>query len=152
MEISVESRGDFRLVARIRGHEVVLDQPREGDGTDTGPTPTELFVASLTACVAQYAELYLRRHHNLADGFRVTCSFEMSSDRPPRVARVVMDVPVPEQMDDSAHQALQRVVDHCAVTNTLQHAPSVVVRLVDDEPSPPAPEATDASTVAKVAG
>lgn len=31
---------------------MLVDQPVEADGTDSGPTPTELFVGSLSWCVA----------------------------------------------------------------------------------------------------
>ena len=37
---------------RIGGHRVRVDQPMESGGHDRGPTPTDLFVGSLAACVA----------------------------------------------------------------------------------------------------
>ena len=46
----------------IRGHQLRVDQPMESGGTDTAPAPTELFAASLAACVAFYAGRYLHRH------------------------------------------------------------------------------------------
>ena len=44
-----------RFDIAIRGHVVHVDQPESDGGSDTGPTPTELFVASLASCVAFYA-------------------------------------------------------------------------------------------------
>jgi putative redox protein len=49
--IAVHHLGRDRFGVRIRGHELVSDQPREDGGEDTGPTPTELFIAGLAACV-----------------------------------------------------------------------------------------------------
>ena len=59
-----EARDRFRI--SIRGHEVLVDQPLPASG-DAGPTPTELFVASLAACAGFYARRFLARH-GLPDG------------------------------------------------------------------------------------
>ena len=49
--VVVHEEGD-RFALTIRGHRIVVDQPVEDGGGDAGPTPTELFVASLASCVA----------------------------------------------------------------------------------------------------
>src|SRR6266540_5083244 len=46
----------------VRGHHLTVDQPVDAGGADLGPTPTELFAASLAACVGFYAVRFLRRH------------------------------------------------------------------------------------------
>ena len=55
----------------VRGHRVVVDQPADAGGQDSAPTPTELFVASLAACVAFYAGRFLTRHGYSRDGLAV---------------------------------------------------------------------------------
>src|SRR6266508_5013874 len=45
---------------QIRGHRLTVDQPVEAGGANLGPTPTELFAASLAACVGVYAGRFLR--------------------------------------------------------------------------------------------
>ena len=51
--VVVESKlGDkFLIESDIRGHKVVIDQPANAGGTDTGPTPLELMLASLAGCI-----------------------------------------------------------------------------------------------------
>jgi putative redox protein len=49
---SVRHLADDRFSIDIRGHVVNVDQPAYAGGTDTAPTPTELFVAGLASCVA----------------------------------------------------------------------------------------------------
>jgi len=86
---------DVRYVAgesyevSVRGHRVLVDQPADAGGLDTAPTPTELFVASLATCVAFYAGRYLTRHGYDRDGLAVSAGFEMASDRPARVSRIL---------------------------------------------------------------
>src|SRR6266498_6065514 len=52
----------------IRGHRLTVDQPVEAGGANLGPTPTELFAASLAACVGFYAGRFLRRHGLAVEG------------------------------------------------------------------------------------
>ena len=52
---------------------------RVGDGgEDTGPTPTELFIASLAGCVAFYARRYLDRHDQPTEGLTVEAELAVS--------------------------------------------------------------------------
>src|SRR6266508_4543566 len=53
---------------QIRGHRLTVDQPVEAGGANLGPTPTELFAASLAACVGFYAGRFLRRHGLAVEG------------------------------------------------------------------------------------
>ncbi|MFJ1708407.1 OsmC family protein [Kitasatospora sp. NPDC088346] len=50
--IRIEHLSQDRYEIAARGHRLVVDQPVEAGGQDTGPTPTELFAASLASCVA----------------------------------------------------------------------------------------------------
>ncbi len=84
-----------RFQVSIRGHRLSIDQPVADGGTDTGPTPTELFVAGLASCIAFYADRYLRRRHLPINGLRVDCAFSFAEDRPRRVASISLRVDAP---------------------------------------------------------
>jgi hypothetical protein len=84
-----------RFDISIRDHVVAVDQPVEVGGEDEGPTPTELYVASLASCVAFYARRYLRRHHLDATGLSVEASYRLGT-KPARVDRVAIRIHVPE--------------------------------------------------------
>jgi len=62
MDIAVTHVSGDRFAIQVRGHRLVVDQPVADGGQDAGPTPTELFVGSLAACVAFYARRFLARH------------------------------------------------------------------------------------------
>ncbi len=111
----------------VRGHRVRVDQPADADGKDSAPTPTELFVGSLAACVAFYAGRYLTRHGHSRAGLAVHAEFEMATDRPARVAAIRIAVRVPDGFPADRRAALQAVAAHCTVHNTLTHPPEVTV-------------------------
>jgi putative redox protein len=114
-----------RFTLGIRGHEVIVDQPRGDGGTDAGPTPTELFVGGLVSCAAFYASRFLERHGFERDGLSVACAWEMASERPSRVSRIEIRVAVPSSLPQKDHDRLMAVVEHCTVHNSMVQMPEV---------------------------
>lgn len=113
----------------VRGHRIIVDQPSESGGEDTAATPTELFVASLAACVAFYAGRYLTRHGYSRDGLGVSVAYDMATDRPARVAAVRLMLRVPGDVPVERWAALRAVASHCTVHNTLADPPHVTIEL-----------------------
>jgi len=113
----------------VRGHRLTVDQPVDAGGTDKAPTPTELFAASLAACVAFYAGRYLDRHGDDRTGLRVHADFDMATDRPARVASIRVTIRPPVGFPTERIPALTAVAGHCTVHNTLVHPPEVTVAI-----------------------
>ena len=113
----------------IRGHRLRVDQPLEAGGTDTAPTPTELFAASLATCVAFYAGRYLHRHDLPRTGLRVRTEFTMATDRPARVTSLRLVIVPPPELPERRRAALLAVASHCAVHNTLHQPPEIDIEL-----------------------
>jgi uncharacterized OsmC-like protein len=112
---------------RVRGHQLTVDQPVDAGGTDKAPTPTELFAASLAACVAFYAGRYLDRHGLDRHGLRVHADYELATDRPARVTAIRVSVQPPDGFPVERLKALASVAGHCTVHNTLNNPPEVTV-------------------------
>ena len=132
MTVHHEVQDRFRI--SVRGHEIVVDQPRPTSG-DEGPTPTELFVASLAACAAFYARRFLARH-GLGDGeLDVACEFGWDADHS-RVSSIALRVEVPRRLPDGLETALLRVIERCTVHESIRRLPVVTCEIVADRPSP----------------
>jgi putative redox protein len=113
----------------VRGHRVMVDQPADAGGNDRAPTPTELFVASLATCVAFYAGRYLTRHGFSRDELGVSVGYVMADDRPVRVAAVRLTVRVPADLPTERRPALEAVVSHCTVHNSLTTPPDIAIEV-----------------------
>ncbi|HET8527198.1 MAG TPA: OsmC family protein [Actinomycetota bacterium] len=124
-------QGD-RLTVAVRGHELTVDQPVGDGGEDLAPTPTELFVSGLAACVGFYAERYLRRHDLDPTGLVVDSDFDFSEDRPSRVSDIRISVTAPS-LPESRREPFARVIEHCTVHNSLVRPPTVAMELVRSE-------------------
>jgi uncharacterized OsmC-like protein len=124
----VHEYGDRYDIA-IRGHSVVTDQPVSAGGYDEGPTPTELFAASLAGCVAFYVGRFLRRHGRLGEAFEVECDFTMSEGQPARVQAIDLRVVIRADIDAELRDAVDRVARHCTVHNSLVQTPEVSIAI-----------------------
>jgi uncharacterized OsmC-like protein len=111
----------------VRDHRVRVDQPVPDGGDDRAPTPTELFVGSLAACVAFYAGRYLTRHGFGRDGMRVRATFTMSTGRPARVETIRVALSPPAGFPAERVPALLAVASRCTVHNSITHAPDITV-------------------------
>lgn len=126
----VEHLGEDRFAVDVRGHRVVVDQPAEMGGEDTGPTPTELFVASLASCVAFYARRYLRRHELPTEGLVVDADFVLGTG-PARVSDIDVRITLPNGFPEERRAGLLAVASHCTVHTSITQQPDIAVRYAD---------------------
>ncbi len=62
MKVVARRREGFTHEVEIEGgHTIVVDEPLEAGGKDTGPSPTRLVAASLAGCIAVTIEMYAER-------------------------------------------------------------------------------------------
>jgi uncharacterized OsmC-like protein len=124
-------QGGDRLLMTVRGHALYSDQPVEGGGEDTAPTPTEIFLAGLAGCIAFYAGRFLRRNGLTTEGLAVMCQYAWA-ENPHRVGEINLNVEAPG-LTPEKREAFLRVIEHCTLHNTLLRPPDVRLRLVATE-------------------
>lgn len=136
MEITAYWEGGYRVRVPVRGFDVISDEPEEYGGTDTGPMPTELFVASLATCFTVAVYHAFHKHGvELPDlVVRVFADYEGL-----RFSRLLVEV-------DSSHPRaeieaiLPRAIRYCYVSNTLASDCEIEYRIADGAATePPAP-------------
>jgi uncharacterized OsmC-like protein len=131
--VTHQTEDQFRI--DVRGHELLVDQHHR-DRAEAGPSPTELFVSALAACVGHYAVGFLRRHQLRYDGLRVECDWKLLAAQPARVGRIQLRVTPPEPVPPALRAGLAEEMSHCTVHNSLRHPPPVTVTLTEDTPVP----------------
>ncbi len=123
-----------RFAIEVRGHTITVDQPIDAGGTDTAPTPTELFVAGLASCVAFYAGRYLARHQISTEGLSVSADFDIGG-RPTRVTHIRVLITPPRDLPAQRRDAFLAVASHCTVHNTLSYPAPVDILLTETVPA-----------------
>jgi LmbE family N-acetylglucosaminyl deacetylase len=124
----VDHRGGDRFDIVMGDHVVTVDQPEHAGGEDSGPTPTELFIAGLASCVAFYARRYLRRHRLGEEGLAVEVSYRMAS-KPARVGAIDIRIKVPDDLPAERRDGLLAVASHCTVHNSITTPPDIAIEL-----------------------
>jgi putative redox protein len=107
------------------GHVLVLDEPPDRGGTDTGPRPTQLLAASLAGCTAITVEMYAdRKGWDLGP---VECDVEVTYDgHVPTRFEVALKLPA--EVDAEQRRRLLVIAEHCPVHKVLAGEAEVTVR------------------------
>ena len=125
-KIRVVHMRDDAFEIRVRDHFIQVDQP-QGNGMDEmGPTPTELFAASIAACAAYYARRFLARH-GLDDHVVVGADWG-SGGVPWRVTDMTVRIAAPDLPAELTDRFLA-TVGRCTLKNTLEDPPSIHLEL-----------------------
>jgi putative redox protein len=121
--VKVSHENDFKFKVNCRDHEIVTDLPAAGS-KDAGPTPPELFIASLGSCIGIYVVDYCKRHNVPYKGMTVELGWE-DAKAPLRIGSIVARVEMPEGIPQEHYEKLRRVAEMCKIHNTLTHTPSI---------------------------
>jgi putative redox protein len=98
------------------GHELVLDEPADRGGTDTGPRPTQLLASSLAGCIAITMEMYAERKG--WDVGRLEVSVDVSYEgEVPNDYEVT--IALPEGLDEEQRRRLLVIATKCPVHKVL---------------------------------
>ena len=110
-------RQGYEHEVEIREHRLVVDEPEEDGGGDSGPRPTELLAAALATCTAITLEMYAGRKDWELGKVEVAVDFETpSAEAPPRFH---VRIKVPAQLSDEQRERLLVIARKCPVHRTL---------------------------------
>jgi len=123
VEVTAYWSGGYRCRVPIRQFELNADEPETvAGGTDTGPTPTELLLASLATCFTMaLAHIARKRRVDLPGDLSVTAAGEYAG---PGFGALRVEVRCSHPPGDLA-QLLEWAAGICYVSNTLRNAPKV---------------------------
>jgi putative redox protein len=98
------------------GHELIVDEPPDAGGTDTGPRPTQLLGASLAGCIAITVEMYANRKDWDVGRVEVTVDMEYEGHVPHTFN---VSVALPGDLDDEQRRRLLAIATRCPVHKVL---------------------------------
>lgn len=76
MSIIVRSENSYRTEIHIRQHTVIADELVQDGGTDEAPTPMEILIGTIGACVAVTTRAYAQRKNWPLEGVTVEVEME----------------------------------------------------------------------------
>ena len=127
MEISF--RGGAAVDADFKGHLVHTDQPEKAGGLDSGPSPFDLFLASLGTCAGYYVARFCELKG--IDPKEVGVALETIRDPArKRVARIRIEIDLPPDFPEKYRKPLIRAADQCTVKRHLLDPPEIETAIV----------------------
>jgi putative redox protein len=106
------------------GHTIVIDEPLEAGGGDTGPSPTRLVAASLAGCIAVTIEMYAKRKDWDVGPVEVGVNVEYADFAPLSFA---VTLRLPAELSDEQRARLLVIARKCPVHKLLAGETPVVV-------------------------
>lgn len=116
MTITVRRDGTTgtRHILKIRGHEIVIDASPDAGGTDAGPSPHDLYDASLAACKALTVLVYAQRKGIPVEGIEVAVDRDAGQERQ-GLYHLDSSLRVTGELTEAQRAELLRVAGKCPV-------------------------------------
>jgi putative redox protein len=106
-KITTTYQGEMAFRTQLGDHVLTIDVPPAMGGRNRGPTPPELFVASLGSCVAAFVASYCERAGVDDRGLAVDVEYDKADD-PTRLVNLRVVVRLPNATCGHREAALRR--------------------------------------------
>jgi putative redox protein len=109
---------------------IVIDEPAQDGGTDTGPRPSQLLASSLAGCTAITIELYAQRKGWDLEGLEVGVDMSSAGEDVPAHAvptHFEVQVGLPGGLDEEQRRRLMVIAAKCPVHKLLEKGAEITV-------------------------
>ncbi|MBD3380026.1 MAG: hypothetical protein GF408_06165 [Candidatus Omnitrophica bacterium] len=107
-----------------------MDLPEEKKGEDAGPTPSEVFISSVGACMLLYGTSYLRTAGIDPSGVSMEIDWYFSEDGK-RIGGIEVKLDLGGIDPRKREKALLAAMEKCTIHNTLHDPPDINIELVN---------------------
>lgn len=111
---------------QVGAHVIHTDQPRDNGGEDSGPSPFQLFLASIGACAGIFVQGFCAARGIPTDGIRIVEQPHL--DEHGALVAVDLDVQLPPSFPQKYREAILKVIDQCSVKRAIQAQPGFRTR------------------------
>ena len=123
MDIVVDFPGGARVDAHFGEFTIATDQPAQGGGQDSAPTPFDTFLASIGTCVGIYVLGFCKERGLPTDDIRVVQRVYRNNNDHGMVDKIDLKLQVPPSFPDKYYNALIRSASQCLVKKHLEKPP-----------------------------
>jgi putative redox protein len=110
-------RQGYQHEVEIREHRLIVDEPEDEGGTDSGPGPTELLAASLATCTAITIEMYAgRKEWDLGE---VEVAVDYTAATQDEGPKFNVKISLPAALEDDQLDRLLVIAHKCPVHRAL---------------------------------
>ena len=118
MKVSARRRKGYAHSLTAGHHKLIVDEPAEKGGSDTGPTPGQLLALSLASCTAITIEMYADRKGWEVGDWEVEVDYgDESGDKEARYEVVIR---LPGELSKKQMERIRAIAHKCPVHRKLK--------------------------------
>jgi ribosomal protein S12 methylthiotransferase accessory factor len=129
MSMTISFPGGAAVNARYDGFEIRTDQPPANGGSNSAPSPFDLFLASLGTCAGFFALRFCQQRQLPTAGMELNLDIDRDLASK-RLNRVVIALRLPDGFPEKYRAAIVRATDQCAVKQALIDPPEITVTAI----------------------
>jgi putative redox protein len=115
--------GGALVEAEHEGFRILTDQPVKDGGTNTAPSPFDLFLVSVGTCVGYYALRFCQERGISTQDLSVSLAPERD-EAGKRYAKIRIEIQLPEDFPERYRGAILRAADVCSVKRHILKPPA----------------------------
>jgi putative redox protein len=122
MELVIDFPGGSKVDAHFEDYTVRTDQPVQGGGEGSAPTPFAIFLSSIGTCAGIYVLGFCRKRGLPTAGIRIL-QHVRRDPATGMVSDIDLEIQVPPDFPEKHYESLVRTANLCAVKKHLEHPP-----------------------------
>ncbi|WP_300450698.1 OsmC family protein [Accumulibacter sp.] len=129
--VTEHGRRPYQQNVHIGKHHLIADEPTDLGGTDAGPAPFDLLLASLGACTSITLRMYADRKRLPLTGISVALAHDNVEVEGRKVDRVSRTIALQGELTTEQRDSLLTIANKCPMYRTLQSAIVIESALAD---------------------
>lgn len=122
MEIAVTLAGGKKVQTEIKGIRIDTDQPKDGGGEGSAPSPFDLFLAALATCSGYYVLDFCRTRGIPTDGIRLFMRTEVNPEKR-MIGKISTEIQLPADFPERYRGPVVRAAELCSVKKHILDPP-----------------------------
>jgi putative redox protein len=129
MEMVIKFPGGARVDAHFGPYSVATDQPPQGGGQGSAPSPFATFLASIGTCAGIYVLGFCQQRGISTEGLQIRQRLELNPLNG-MVSKVLLDIQLPPDFPERYKTAVVRAADQCTVKKHFENPPKFEISAV----------------------
>ena len=132
MEMKITFPGGEKVNAEINSRIIPTDQPVEGGGEGSAPSPFDYFLASLGTCAGIYVLSFCQQRQIATEGLSLTqrMEFAIAKDGKKKLSKVAIEITLPPGFPEKYRNAIIKTAALCSVKKVIMDPPEFEITAI----------------------
>ena len=132
MEMKITFPGGEKVNAEINSRIIPTDQPGEGGGEGSAPSPFDYFLASLGTCAGIYVLSFCQQRQIATEGLSLIqrMEFALDKDGKKKLSKVAIEITLPPGFPEKYRNAIIKTAALCSVKKVIMDPPEFEITAI----------------------